>query len=330
MSMKPDEFRKKLKGVINLVMTPFDSEGEVDEKALRFSLKNLCAKARGEDMLVLALGTTGEFYAMSEDENARVMDIITDEVNGTFPVIFGAGRAGTRLTIEAAKAAEKAGADAVLVIHPYYVMPTEEEVIHHYEEVAGSINIGLCIYNNSATSKLWLNPQAIKKLSTVPNIVGLKENSSNPMVFLEMMKTLDKNDISIFAGLGHEMYQFMSLFGCTGYVTEISNFAPELALDLYKAGLAHDLDRIRKDVDTMDLLWEYMAKVVSKHSRIPSVLTPDQTPSAMPFYQAINKAAMDLTGIPCGKVRAPMSNLTHEEIEGLKEVLVKMGCQVVK
>jgi len=329
MALKPHEFRERLKGVVHLVMTPFDDQGEVDEQALRLGLRKVVNECRGEDVTILALGSTGEFYALNDKENRRVAEIVVDEINGVFPVMIGTARAGTRYTIEESRFAQQIGADAVMVVHPYYAMPTEEEVVRHYEEVAASIDIAVCIYNNPVTSKLWLPPETIERLSNVDNIVALKENTSNPMAFLKMMQTLDKNKISIFAGLGHMMYQFMYQFGCTGFVTELLNFAPHLALGLYKAGQQRDIDKVRQIVDTIELLWDFIRKVAASRSRIPSVLTPAQTPVDMPFYQAVNKAAMDLTGTPGGKVRAPMSNLTEEEIRELRNVLIQMGCQVV-
>lgn len=99
-------------------------------------------------MVFLALGTTGEFYAMSEEENKKVIDVVTQEVNGKFPVMIGTGRAGTRNTIEISKYAQEAGADGLLVIPPYYTMPTTDGVIRHFESVAESVDIGITIYNN--------------------------------------------------------------------------------------------------------------------------------------------------------------------------------------
>ena len=328
MGMKPKEFKDKLKGIVHLVMTPFDKNDEVDEQALRQGLRKVVRECRGEDVVILTLGSTAEFYAMTEAENKRVTELVIDEINGVFPVMIGTARAGTKLTIENSKFAEKAGADALLIVHPYYFTPIEEELVKHYEAVADAVDIGICIYNNPATSKMWIGPQTLKKLSKVDNIVGLKENTDNMMTFLNIMQTLDKKDISIFAGLGHCVYQFLSLYGLTGYVTELLNFAPHLGLGLYKAGQKKDLDGIRKNIDTIDLIWKYMANVASRRTKIPSILTPAQTSNLMPYYQGVFKAAMDLTGTPGGKVRAPMCNLTDSEIVELKDVLVKMGCKL--
>lgn len=327
--MNPAEFKDQLKGVINLQMTPFNATGQLDEEALRTGVRNTVAACAGKEAVLLGLGTTGEFYAMSDAENIRVTEIIVEEVNGALPVLIGSSRAGTLETTRAAKAAEAAGADGLLIVHPYYVMPIEEEVINHYRSVADAVELGIVVYNNAATSKLWLSTPTIRELSKVDNIIGLKENTANPMQFLGMVDGLDPADITIFAGLGHAMYQFVAPFGCTGFVTEISNYAPDLAFGLLDAGKRGNVAELRRYAAKMSLIWDFIAKVAARRTSIPSTLTPAQTPYDMPYYQAVHKAAMQLCGLPGGYVRAPMSNLTEGERVELKDTLVKMGCNLV-
>lgn len=328
--MKPQEFKEKLKGIVHLSLTPFDDNGDVDVPALKKSVRMVVDNPvlKGEDVVFLALGTTGEFYAMNESENRQAIDIITQEVNGAFPVMIGSARAGTRYTIEMTKYAQSAGADAVMIVHPYYAMPTLDGVVRHYEKIAEATDIGICIYNNPTTSKLWLGPDTLQKLSKVDNIVGLKENSNNPMTFLKILQVLDPKDISIFAGLGHFMYQFMCFYGCGGYVTELLNYAPHLAVELLHAGRAKDAARVRAVTDKIMLFWNWVFALAAKNTPIPSVLTPAQTPNDMPFYQAANKMAAQLTGMPCGKARDPMENIPESEIPELRRILGEMGCQL--
>ena len=328
MSMKPNEFKDKFRGVVNLVMTPFDKNGDLDIPSLKLGVRNLVNKCKGEEVCIMTLGTTGEFYAMTEEENRQVSEIVVEEVNGVLPVIIGTAREATRNSIQVSKEAEKIGADAVMIVHPYYVLPTETEIINHYKAIADALSIGVVVYNNPTTSKINLGIKTLKELSKVDNIVGLKENSNNPMTFLNIMQTLDKKDISIVAGLGHFMYQFMCYYGLTGYVTEQCNFAPELAIKLFKAGQAHDVKAVREIVDTSNLFWDFVDKMAARRTSIPTVLPGNVTPTVMPFYQAANKAAMTLTGTPGGIVRAPMCNLTPEEYKELAGVLVKMGCKL--
>lgn len=328
--MKPQEFKEKLKGIVHLALTPFDKDGNLDVPALKQSVKMVTENPllKGEDVVFLAMGTTGEFYAMNESENRQAIDVITQEVNGVFPVMIGTARPGTRYTIEMSKYAQSAGADALLIVHPYYAMPTLDGVMRHYAAIADAVDIGICIYNNPTTSKLWLNAEQLKKLSKIDNIVGLKENSANPMAFLNIMKTLDPKDISIFAGLGHFMYQFMCFSGCGGYVTELLNYAPHLAVELLRAGRAKDADKVRAVTDRIMLFWEWVFALAAKSAPIPTALTPAQTPSDMPFYQAANKAAAKLCGMPCGLTRDPMENIPDAELPALRKILEEMGCKL--
>jgi 4-hydroxy-tetrahydrodipicolinate synthase len=108
--MKPEELLKKTKGVVHLVMTHFDQDDRLDEKALRKSLQFVIKALEGEDAVFLVTGSTAEFYAMSDEENRRVIRTAVEEVNGRFPVIAGTGRPGTKLTIEMSQIAQETGA----------------------------------------------------------------------------------------------------------------------------------------------------------------------------------------------------------------------------
>ena len=333
MNMKPQEMKEKIKGIVHLSLTPFDKNGDLDIPALRQSIRMITNNKllENEDIIFLALGTTGEFYAMTETENRTVMDIVTEEVNGRFPVMIGTGRAGTRNTVEVSKYAQSAGADGVLVIPPYYTMPTTDGIIRHFETIAEAVDIGITIYNNPAASKLWLPVPVLQRLSKVEHIIGLKENTNNPMAFLNIIQGLDKEDISIFAGLGHFMYRFMCFHGCTGFVTELLNYAPHLAVDLYHAGQKLDVDKVRETADRINMFWNWVFRLAAKHSPIPSAVHPAcQLPNDMPYYQAANKAAAELCGMPSGKARMPMENIPEEEIQELRGILKAMGCNVVK
>ncbi len=330
--MTPQQMKEKTKGIFHLSLTPFSKSGDLDIPALKESIRLVTENKalEGEDVVFLALGTTGEFYAMSEAENKTVIDIVTQEVNGKFPVMIGSGRAGTRNTIEVSKYAQSAGADGLLIVPPYYVMPTTDGVIRHFEDIAASVDIGIAIYNNPAASKLWLPMPVIKRLSKVDNIIGLKENANNPNAFLGMLQNIDPDDMAIFAGLGHFMYQYMCFHGCNGYVSEMLNYAPHLALDLYHAGQANDIAKVRETADKMNIFWNWVFRLAAKYTGIPSAVhAAKDIPADMPYYQAANKAAATLCGMPAGYVRAPMSSIPDDEIPELREILKQMGCNVV-
>jgi 4-hydroxy-tetrahydrodipicolinate synthase len=196
--MDPLELLSKIKGILHLVMTPFTQEDELDEKHLRLSLQDTMKKAKGKDLCFLAGGSTAEFYAMTDEEMKQYIDIVLDEVSGAFPVIMGTSRPGTKATIELSQYAETAGADGLMIVPPYYVPCTNDNIITHFKTVADSVKIGIVIYNNPATSKHWLTPATIGLLSKVPNIVGTKENIASPMSFYRVQKAVNPKDMIIF------------------------------------------------------------------------------------------------------------------------------------
>ncbi len=325
MSMTPKELKKNIKGLIHLVMTHFTEDGELDEPALRKSVKHVANALKGIDAVFLATGSTAEFYAMTNEENNRVIRIVVEEVNGEFPVMAGTGRAGTKLTIEASQQAQTLGADGVMIISPYYQPVTKEGLYRHFKTIAENIDIGMMIYNNPAASKLWIPPDLMAKLSKIENVVADKENTANAVAYYFMQKTVDPEDMVIICGIGQLMYPFEVLFGCPGFVTEFANFAPEIAISLYRAAQQRDFDTLRQLVDKIAPYFQFLAELAQRRSSIPTILSPYISSSELPLYQSVIKTAMVLTGLPGGRVREPMENITEQEKEELREILKDMG-----
>ena len=328
MSMTPQQLKAALKGVVHLVMTPFDENEELDEKALRRTVRDAVAALKGEDAVLLTIGSTGEFYAMNDEENKRVAKIVVEAANKELPVIVGAGRGGTRTSIEMSQYAQKVGADGVMIVPPYYHMVTREGLYRHFQKVAASIDIGIMVYNNSITSKLYIDAELMARLSKIPNIIANKENVWNIMAYYATARAVDPNDMVMICGVGHMMYKFEAPFGAVGYVTELANFAPHIAIGLYKACKKLDYAEIEKWADVIAPYAAFEAKVVSKRGVLPTVLSPAITVTDQPLYQGVCKAAMELIGKPVGKAREPMENLTDEEKQELRGILKKMGAPV--
>ena len=323
--MTPKELRENIKGLVHLVMTHFDENGEVDENALRTSVKHVVNALKGVDAVFLATGSTAEFYAMTDEENKSVIRIVVEEVNGEFPVIAGTGRAGTKLTIEASQQAQELGTDGVMIVPPYYQPVTKEGLYRHYKTVAENIDIGIMIYNNPLASRLWIPPDLMARLSKIENIVADKENTANVVAYYFMQKTVDPEDMVIICGIGQLMYPFEALFGCPGFVTEFANFAPEIAISLYKAAQQRNFDRLTQLADNMTPYFQFLAKLAQRRSPIPTILSPYISSNELPLYQSLIKTAMSLVGLPGGIVREPMENLTEQEKEELRGVLKEMG-----
>src|SRR5437899_3111802 len=153
------------------MITPF-RDGEIDEAALknlvRFHLKS------GTNGLV-PCGTTGESVTMTEEEQLRVIKIVVEEVDGRIPVIAGTGTNDTAKTIKLTKEAKKIGADAALVVVPYYNKPTQEGMYLHFEAIARKSDLPLVLYNIPGRTGVNMLPETVARLAKIPSIVGIKE-----------------------------------------------------------------------------------------------------------------------------------------------------------
>ena len=325
MPMKPELLREGMKGMIHLVMTHFDEQDRVDLHGLKKAVRRTVETLKGEDAVFLATGSTAEFYALTEDENLSIIRTVVEEVGGIFPVVAGTGRAGTKLTIEASQEAQKAGADGVLVINPYYQPVTREGLFRHFRAIAESIDIGIMIYNNPVASKLWIPPDLMVRLSKIPNIVADKENTSSAPAYYAMQRAVDPRDMVIIAGLGSLMFSFEAVYGCPGFVTELTNFAPRLAIDIYHAGRDRDFQRLAELSDRASPFFQFIGRCAQRRGPLPTVLSPVLPVAELPFYQSVIKAAMSLTGLPGGPVREPMENISDQERIELGEVLREIG-----
>ena len=319
--MKLSELKKALKGVDIVQTTPFNKDGSVDLGGMRANTQWLLQKTKGKDFIITPLGSTGEFYAMSDDECKAVAKTVVDEVKGKNLVFVGAGRAGTQETIKMAKYAESIGADGVQVVLPFYHVPEEDGMYNHYKALAESVKIGIMIYNNPDVSGSWIQPPLMAKLSKIPNVVALKENSGSIQAFYNMARAIDP--MAIFCGLDVQQYAYASLFRCSGVVSGLANFCPEMVYSQYEAASAGDYAKMKKIADNFAPFFEYIGKIHAKHA-------PDTAANgrSWPMFLGVLKAAQDLVGCTGGTIRAPLYGLTNAEKEDLRGYLKTM--KVVK
>ena len=318
--MKLNDLKKALKGVDVVQTTPFNKDGSVDLGGMRANTQWLLEKTKGKDFIITPLGSTGEFYAMSDDECKAVAKTVVDEVKGKNLVFVGAGRAGTQETIKMAKYAESIGADGVQVVLPFYHVPEEDGMYNHYKALAESVKIGIMIYNNPDVSGSWIQPPLMAKLSKIPNIVALKENSGSIQAFYNMAKAIDP--MAIFCGLDVQQYAFASLFRCSGVVSGLANFCPDLVYSLYEAASARDYAKVTKIADFMAPFFDFIGKIHAAHAPDCSVN------GSWPMFLGALKAGQDLVGCTGGTTRAPLYGLTNAEKEDLRGYLKLM--KVVK
>jgi 4-hydroxy-tetrahydrodipicolinate synthase len=317
--MNLDSLKKAMKGVFVVETTPFNKDDSMDLDGMRENTRWLVEFGKGKDFAIVPVGSTGEFYALSTDENKVIIKMVVKEVNGSLPVIAGGGRAGTRETIKICQYAESVGADGVQVILPYYHIPEEEGLFLHFKELAESIKIGIIIYNNPAPTGSWIKPSLMAKLAKIPNVIAVKENTPDIRAYYKMVRTIDPKDLTIICGIGEQMFSFESLYGCPGFVTSLANFAPGLSYSVYEAAVRRDFDKMRSLNDLLAPYFDFLNQAVINHG--PHVGIAGASIQAGYMYLAVIKAAMDMLGLRGGEVRLPLIGLNNNEKGELREIL---------
>lgn len=228
-----------LKGSITALVTPFDSEGAFDEKAFRaFVNWQIEEGTKG----LVPVGTTGETPTLSHDEHKRVIEVCIEVAAGRVPVIAGAGSNNTVEAIELAQHAENAGADAVLVVTPYYNKPNQRGLYEHFSRVARSISIPLIIYNIPGRSVIDMTPETMGALvRDHKNIVGVKDATGKIERVSEQRAACGKDFIQL-SGEDATALGF-NAHGGVGCISVTSNIAPRLCAEFQDACQAGDFAR---------------------------------------------------------------------------------------
>ncbi|OAN44062.1 4-hydroxy-tetrahydrodipicolinate synthase [Paramagnetospirillum marisnigri] len=223
------------KGSITALITPF-RDGKVDEK----SFQDLVAWqiAEGTHALV-PCGTTGESPTLSHAEHHRVVELCIEAAKGRVPVIAGAGSNSTEEAIDLSRHAKKAGADAVLVVAPYYNKPTQEGLFRHYEAIAKAVDIPIIVYNIPGRSVVDISIDTFQRLAALPTIVGVKDATGDLVRPLRARLALGPNFCQL-SGEDATAIPFNAQGG-VGCISVTSNVAPKLCAQMQNAWAAGDL-----------------------------------------------------------------------------------------
>jgi 4-hydroxy-tetrahydrodipicolinate synthase len=322
MAISPEAMRERVKAVVIVQATPFNADGSLDLPGLRANTQFLIEKGKGRRLVLVPTGSTGEAYALSDNERIKVIETVIDTAAGALPVVAGTAAAGTEPTIALSQAAEKAGADGVQVVLPYYHVPSEEGLVRHFLRLADALNVGVMIYNNPAVSKLWMPPPLMARCAEHARIVADKENAAEVGMFKAMRDAVDPGKMTVLCGLGDLQFAYVAALGCPGFVTWTANFAPELSLALLEAADACDFRRVREVMGKTARLYEFAGVCAQHRGHDPWVL-PGYT--AGHIYVGILKAALEMLGLAGGPVRGPGDDLTGEEKGALRGILKDIG-----
>jgi 4-hydroxy-tetrahydrodipicolinate synthase len=331
--MSYKEAKEALKGVVVVQVTPFKKDGSLDIEGLRKNTRWTVDKMKGKDISLMVQGSNGEFFNQSEEEWKAGVKAVCEEVNGAIPVFVHTAQCGTAETIKRSQYAQSCGADAVIVVLPYYQQPQEEGMYLHYKKICESVDIGVICYNNTFVSGAWIRPNLMGEIAKIPNFIGVKENTSDIKAFRLTQLACGDNAV-VLCGRGEEIYPFEARFGCPGFVSFIANFAPDLSYEMYQLAMAKKYDEVEEFAKRLTPFYKdslmvscldhpddsLTMKISRQHGRAATISGGG---AAMQF--GIVKAAMDLIGLAGGEPRLPLTPITDEEKEELREVLKNLG-----
>ena len=233
--------RTPFTGVGTAIVTPFTKALALDEDGVR----RLARRQIDEGIhFLVPCGTTGESPTLSEDERTRIVQICVEEARGKVPVLAGAGGYDTSEVIHAARQMERAGADGLLSVTPYYNKPTPDGLIQHYKAIADSTPLPIVVYNVPGRTGCNVDPATLVKLAAIPNIVGVKEASGNIQQMCEICRSVP-SDFIVLSGDDAITLPLMSVGG-RGVISVASNEVPRAMSQMVEAAERGDFAAARK------------------------------------------------------------------------------------
>lgn len=290
-------------GAAVALVTPMKADGSVNyeklDELLEFQIKG------GTDAIV-ACGTTGEASTLSHEEHLNVIRHTVKTVNHRVPVIAGTGSNSTETAIYLSKEAEKAGADALLLVTPYYNKATQKGLVEHFVKTAEAVSIPVILYNVPSRTGCNIQPATVKEINRrAANVVAIKE-ASGDISQIAMLASIMDDDFAIYSGNDDQIVPILSLGGL-GVISVLSNVAPKETHDIVATYLAGDVKKSCKlQLEAIDLIKSLFCEV----NPIPV------------------KTALDLMGMEAGPLRLPLTEMEPSNVDRLKNSLVNYGIKV--
>lgn len=288
------------KGAGVAIVTPMYDNGEVNYDKLGELLEEQIANKTDA---VIICGTTGESSTLTHEEHLDVIRYAVKTVAGRIPVIAGTGSNCTKTAIYLSQEAEKAGADALLLVTPYYNKATQNGLKKHYTAIAEAVSLPIILYNVPSRTGCNLLPETVAYLvKNVKNIVGVKEASGNISQVAKLMR-LAGDEIELYSGNDDQIVPIMSLGGC-GVISVLSNVAPRQTHDIVASYLEGDVRRsCELQLAALDLIDALFCEV-----------------NPIPVKKALN-----LMGKEAGPLRGPLSEMEDKNAERLEKAMKEYG-----
>ncbi len=294
--------KRIFKGAATALITPMNSDGSVNFDRLA-TLTDEQIKS-GIDALVIC-GTTGEKSTLGYEEHVKVIEVAAKADGGRVPLIAGTGSNDTVYSVGLCADAEKAGADAFLMVTPYYNKTSQTGLVAHYNYIADRVNKPIILYNVPSRTGVAIKPETYKEIAKHPNIVATKEANGDLSSVLKT-RYLCGDELDIYSGNDDQTVPIMSLGGI-GVISVMSNFLPEVMHRICAEFFAGNTDEA--------------ARLQIKYSGLMSALFSDVNPVPV-------KAAMNLLGLNAGPCRLPLYDMEKPALELIKQKLTECGLEI--
>jgi len=287
---------KQLIGVLGFPVTPFREDLSLDLEGLQH---NVALMAQHRFSAIVAPGGTGELYSLSPSEAELIVRTTVKAVAGRMPVV-GATGYNISLGTEMARTAEKAGADFLLVLPPYYANASEAGLFAYYEAIANSCSLPIIIYSRDWAA---FSPAMVASLADrIPSLEAWKDGQGSARKYQRIMQHVGTR-LAWLGGFGDECVPEYFAIGVQAYTSGISNIAPKLSLALAEAGMKRDFDQLNRLMD------RYVHPLCAICERVKG------------YEVAAMKYAMKILGMPAGPVRPPLENVRAEDREDLRKLM---------
>jgi 4-hydroxy-tetrahydrodipicolinate synthase len=284
-------------GAIVATVTPFRN-GRLDVPALKRLVE---FQIRNGTSGIVPCGTTGESATLSFEEHEKVIDVVLEAAAGRVPVIAGTGSNNTKEAVVLTRYAKKAGADAALIITPYYNKPTQKGLIDHFKAVAEAVDIPIVLYNVPSRTGVNMKAETVARLAEVKNIVGVKEASGNLAQVCDILR-MTPGKFCVLSG-DDGLYFPMLALGAKGVISVVSNVAPKAMASLYDAFASGETARAR---EIHFRLWPLMEALFIETNPIPA------------------KTALAMMGLIREEFRLPLCGMSDANRKALAKVLAGM------
>jgi len=287
----------QIEGVYTVIITPFRADGSLDEEGLLHLIKRqVQAGIQG----LVVLGTTSEAPTLTRLENKAIIQLARKAIRPPVQLIVGTGTYSTATSIDETQQAEALGADAALIVTPYYNRPTQDGLFLHFEAIAKASALPIVIYNIASRTGQNMQTSTLKRLMQIPTIVGVKEASGNIAQIMEVIETAHeaRPSFRVLSGDDNLTLPLMALGG-HGIFSVVSNLIPNLIKELYDLCMQND--------------WQHARKL--HYELLPLFRGAFIETNPIPI-----KALMHFEGLPSGPCRLPLSPLTPENEKKLRHL----------